>query len=424
MTAKQRGVVGPLRTPAFRWLFAGQFASTIGDYCYAVALPWFVLSTHGGTVLLGTVLACYGVPRAALMPVGGVLADRYGQRLVMLIADGVRFVVLIALMLAAIEHDHSAFILIPIAAVLGAGEGAFLPASMTITPSLLPEGQLQAGNAFLSASLQLGMLLGAAVGGAIVGAAGPVPAFGADALSFAISAGSLALIRVRRAQPADAKPTTTVPAARTDSITRFLRKSALFQVVLLVAVAANLTTGGDFSVALPTLAHQRYGAGGYGTILAIAGAGALIGTLLPARLGQVSRPAMVAYGAYLVEAVAITLLPFLGGLPGAAAAAAVFAFCNGFGNVLIVTWLQRWIPGRLLGRAMSLVMLASLGSFPVSVAVTGVLVRHLGSVVMFPIGGAVLACAILAGISRKEMRLDSAAQLERAAGPPEVGVTQ
>src|SRR5260370_11236698 len=251
MTAKQRGVVGPLRTPAFRWLFAGQFASTIGDYCYAVALPWFVLSTHGGTVLLGTVLACYGVPRAALMPVGGVLADRYGQRLVMLIADGVRFVVLIALMLAAIEHDHSAFILIPIAAVLGAGEGAFLPASMTITPSLLPEGQLQAGNAFLSASLQLGMLLGAAVGGAIVGAAGPVPTFGADALSFAISAGSLALIRVRRAQPADAQPTTTVPAARTDSITRVLRQPALFPVVLLVAVAGHLTTRAGLSIARP-----------------------------------------------------------------------------------------------------------------------------------------------------------------------------
>src|SRR5580658_5285489 len=120
MKVKPGRTAGPLRIPAFRWLFAGQFASTIGDYFYAVALPWFVLSTHGGTILLGTVLACYGVPRAALMPVGGALADRYGQRRVMLVADGVRFVVLIGLMLAAIEHDHSAVVLIPIAAVLGA----------------------------------------------------------------------------------------------------------------------------------------------------------------------------------------------------------------------------------------------------------------------------------------------------------------
>jgi hypothetical protein len=59
---------------SFRLLAGGQFTSTIGDYCYAVALPWLVLSSHGGTILLGTVLACYGVPRTVLIPVGGAAA--------------------------------------------------------------------------------------------------------------------------------------------------------------------------------------------------------------------------------------------------------------------------------------------------------------------------------------------------------------
>ena len=54
---------GPLGVRSFRLLCGGQFASTIGDYCYAVALPWLVLSSQGGAILLGTVLACYGVPR-------------------------------------------------------------------------------------------------------------------------------------------------------------------------------------------------------------------------------------------------------------------------------------------------------------------------------------------------------------------------
>jgi hypothetical protein len=49
---------GPLAVRDFRLLGVGQLASTVGDYCYAVALPWLVLSPHGGTVLLGTVLAC------------------------------------------------------------------------------------------------------------------------------------------------------------------------------------------------------------------------------------------------------------------------------------------------------------------------------------------------------------------------------
>ena len=63
---------GPLGVRSFRLLAGGQFTSTIGDYCYAVALPWLVLSTHGSAILLGTVLACYGVPRTvAVLPGGG-----------------------------------------------------------------------------------------------------------------------------------------------------------------------------------------------------------------------------------------------------------------------------------------------------------------------------------------------------------------
>ena len=83
---------GPLAVRSFRLLTAGQFASTIGDFCYAVALPWLVLSAHGGAILLGTVLACYGVPRTVLIPVGGVLADKVGPRTLMLAADAARCV--------------------------------------------------------------------------------------------------------------------------------------------------------------------------------------------------------------------------------------------------------------------------------------------------------------------------------------------
>jgi MFS family permease len=69
-----------LAVRSFRLLTGGQFASTIGDLCYAVALPWLVLSSHRGPVLLGAVLACYGVPRTVLIPAGGVLADKVGPR--------------------------------------------------------------------------------------------------------------------------------------------------------------------------------------------------------------------------------------------------------------------------------------------------------------------------------------------------------
>src|ERR1700733_4562708 len=171
---------GPLSVRSFQLLTAGQLASTVGDYCYAVALPWLVLSTHGGPVLLGVVLACYGVPRTVLIPVAGVLTDKFGARTLMLVADVARCVLVAALALLATRHVVSLPTLGPLAALIGAGEGLFVPASYTIMPSLLEPGQLAAGNAVSQAAIRAGSLVGLALGGALVATVGSSPAFAVD----------------------------------------------------------------------------------------------------------------------------------------------------------------------------------------------------------------------------------------------------
>ena len=151
---------GPLGVRSFRLLCGGQFTSTIGDYCYAVALPWLVLSAHGGAILLGTVLACYGVPRTVLIPAGGVLSDKLGPRTLMLAADATRCVLVAGLTVLAARHVTALAALGPIAALIGAGEGLFIPASFAIMPSLLDGEQLAAGNALSTAAVQAGSLSG------------------------------------------------------------------------------------------------------------------------------------------------------------------------------------------------------------------------------------------------------------------------
>ena len=423
---------GPLASRGLRLLAAGQFTSTVGDYCYAVALPWLVLSAHGGAILLGTVLACYGLPRTVLIPVGGMLTDRIGARTIMLVADAVRCGLVIVLVVLAARHVVSLALLGPVAALLGAGEGLFIPASFSITPSLLEPEHLAAGNAVNSAAVQAGSVAGPVLGGLLVAVAGPAPAFAVDAASFAISALSLALIRpppsatpaITPGSPAgpgqaeratgDTTPANgnTTPAAG-QGVWSLLRQSRLLKVVVVVVIAANLAFGGTFEVALPALAHARFGAGGYGALIACLGAGAVIGTLASARGGNAGRPALVASGSFLVEAVAVAFIPFLGGLPGAAAATFVLGACNGFGNVVFLTLVQRWAPPRLLGRVMSVIMLAGLGSFPLSVAVSGVLVHRLGPSPFFPVAAATVALSVLGATSQREFRDFGAAE------PPE-----
>jgi MFS family permease len=419
LTAAWRG--GPLQNRDFRLLSAGQLTSTIGDYCYAVALPWLILSTHGGTVLLGTVLACYGVPRTVLIPVGGILADKIGPRTVMLAADAVRCVLVALLALLASRQTVTLAMLGPVAALLGAGEGVFIPASFTIMPAIVEPDRLQAGNALSAAMIQVGSLAGPVLGGLLVTTAGPVPAFAVDAASFGISAVALALISVRRlpapvAQPdasdaqdpaADAAATQAPVAAERDpaaTVWSLLRRSRLLQVIVVICIVANLASGGTYQVAMPALAHARFGAAGYGAMIACLGAGGLIGSLVATRAGSLRRPAQIACIAFLFEGTSTCLVPYVGGLAGASAAILVLGICNGFGNIVMFTLLQQWAPSHLLGRVISLVMLASLGANPASAALAGVLVRHLGPSPFFPVGGIVLIVAILGALTQRSFR--------------------
>jgi predicted MFS family arabinose efflux permease len=305
----------------------------------------------------------------------------------------------------------------PVAALLGAGSALFMPASYAILPTLLGSRDLQAGNALYNAAVQGGTLLGPAIGGAIVATAGPAPAFGIDAVTYALSALSLAMIKDigapagRSHDPAGAvqggevySATHASPAPDRITVWRLLARERVLQLILAVLVGANFAVTACFEVALPVLSHARFGPGGYGTIMACFGAASVAGTLTAARAGGLSKPAVVSASVFLIAALAVASVPAARGLPGAAAAMFVFGLVAGFGNVIFVTLIQRWAPPAMLGRVMGVVMLGSLGSFPLATAVAGMLARDLGPSPVFVLSGTLLALAILAGLTQSRFR--------------------
>jgi predicted MFS family arabinose efflux permease len=404
--------LAPLRQRGFRLLTIGQVTSNVGDACYAVALPWYVLAAHGGVLLLGTVLAAYGVPRTALIAVGGYASDRWRPQTVMMATDAVRALTLAALAVTAATGPARAVVLVPIAVVIGAGEGLFLPGSFSIIPSLLSGDDLQAGNALASSGTQLATLAGPAVGGALVILAGPSLAFGLDALSFVVSAVTLATLAgpavggLRRASSAATGAPAEPEAAPAPTLRAMLRSERVLQIIVLVNVAANLGMGGMSEVALPALAHGplHAGASGYGAVLAAFGGGALLGTIAAGQVGRLRRPVIVGSVAFLAEAACIAVAPYLGATFAVAAAMAGTGVLNGFGNVLTITAFQRWAPPAALGRLAGLLTLTSFGVFPISVALAALLVRHWGPSPFFLLAAASTAVAILAGLSQRAWR--------------------
>jgi MFS family permease len=396
--------LAPLRHRGFRLLISGQLASNFGDAFYAVALPWYVLATHGGAVRLGEVLAAYGIARTVALAVGGHVSDRLRPWTAMMGADVVRAVALVALAVVAGSGPAQLGLLVPIAIVVGAGEGIFLPGSFVIVPALLDDDDLQAGNALASGGTQLATLVGPALGGALVALAGTSPAFAVDAGTFVVS--GLTLLGIRVAQRPRATDVHPDPAQPEMTLRRILVAEPIILLMFGVSVAANLGFGGMNEVALPSLAHGPLhdGAAGYGALVASLAGGGLVGTLVAAQARRARHPALVASNGFLAEAVLTAVIPYLGGTIPAAAALACTGALNGFSNVLTITALQRWAPRALLGRITGFILLGSFGIFPVSVLLGALVVHADGPAIFFPLAAAVLALAIGGSLTQRIWR--------------------
>lgn len=392
---------GPMKVKGFPLLLAGQFTSSVGDLCYAVALPWLILSGGDGPAVLGSVLAAYGLSRVAGIPAGGLLADRIGPRRLMLLTDVVRFLVVGLLAAMVFAGTTPVWILVAIAVLVGASEGLFLPASFALLPSLLDDEDIGAGNALSSVATQFGGLLGPVLGGVLVAVAGPGPALLLDALTFAVSALTLIGVRTRDTAAGDEQ---VAAGSAGVSFRQVLRHGRLLHVVLMVGLVGNLVFAGAAEVALPTLAHNDFGASGYGILLGCLGAGMIAGAVVARRSRDDVRPGVVIVCLGLVMAVSIGTVAVTDTLAGAVLSLTVFAVANSWVNIRVMTMLQLWTPRHVLARVMSVLMLATTGTFPVSVAVAGLGVDRFGVAAFFPVAGLAIAIGVLGALTQRAFR--------------------
>lgn len=394
----------------FSLLFGGQTISIIGDALYMVALPWLILTTGGSAQELGIVLTAYGIHRVASMLVGGWLSDRLRPRMVMLIADAARLLLMALLAALALGGHPTVLQLCAIAVPLGAFGGAFTPAAMSILPDTVSNENLQAGNGLIMASMQGANLVGSALAGLVVAAFTSGGALAIDAATFLVSALSLALMRTtRRAAPSTKErgesQTSTQEQGAQMSVWHFLGTSRLIQVTLLMFVVISLCSGGLIEVALPTLVHgpMHGSASSYGFIMAAWGAGALVGSIFAGALGKRKHKGLIILMGGQIVAVMIALLP-VWGVPGAILCMLIGGLANSGITVLLFTAVQLNIPSHLMGRVMGLLMFSSFGMYPLSVALAGVLSDHFGPALLFPASGLLIGLMMLFGMSQKALR--------------------
>ena len=205
---KKRGpsFFAPMRIGNFRLLIAGQTISRLGDQFYFIAIPWLVLRATSSPIALSLVLGLSSITLGVFTLIGGVLADRYGPRNLMLGADTARLLIMSVLAALALFYTPPLWMIGLLSALLGLAGGLFYPASGAMTPHLVPSKNLQAANSFEQLTFQSSNFVGPGIAGVILSATRLTFGFVVDAVSFLASVISLAAIRMPAPRKEASKP--------------------------------------------------------------------------------------------------------------------------------------------------------------------------------------------------------------------------
>ncbi|MET9511124.1 MFS transporter [Streptomyces flavidovirens] len=377
----------------FRLFFVARTVAVFGDGMVPVALAAGLLGAGRPGSSVGYALAAWIGPFAVLVLFGGVLADRFTPRRMMILADGLRLAGASVLALSFAAGDPSVWVVYGLSAVSGVGAALFQPGVASTVPRLAHD--VQRANAVLRVCEALMTMAGPAFAGLVVGLSGGAGAvFAANAATFGVSGLCLFLLRLPPA--GDPVERGSLLAELVDGWHEFTSRSWLWGVIAIWTVY-GLTVAGPMLPLTAVLVTEAHGSGTYGALMAVNGAGSVAGGLLALRLRPV-RP--LAAGAVALLGVVVNLLVL--GLNMSVLALAVGQFVGGaafaFWLVMWSTTVQTHVPPDALNRlhaydvSGSLLMMAAGRALagPVSETVGPERVLLAGVVVMVGVVGVLL----------------------------------
>jgi MFS family permease len=337
------------RNGDFRKLYLASLISLGGDWFLLVALFGLALEFTGSAVSVAALIVAQEIPFGVASLIGGVLADRFDRRRLMVVCDVARALLCLGFLL--VNDPSMMWLAYLLLAVISSFSAVFDPASSAALPNLVEPAELGPANA-LSGSLWGTMLaVGAALGGIVAAALGRDAAFLIDASSFAVSGFLIARIRRPFSAERTEEPEANVIRATVETV-RYARRD--HRVLALVTVKAGFGIAAGVIALIAVFAHEEFGAGdaGIGALMAGRGVGALIGPFLGRWLaGPQDRRLFGAIGVALaVFGLGYATLGVMPSLFAAAVAVGIAHLGGGAQWTLSSYGLQRLVPDRIRGR--------------------------------------------------------------------------
>ncbi|WP_019629070.1 MFS transporter [Actinomadura atramentaria] len=381
-----------LRVPNYRRYAAGQVVSNTGTWMQRVAQDWLVLELAGasGGTALGITTALQFLPLLLFGLWGGVIADRYPKRRLLMITQVSMGVLALTLGLLSVTGTAQVWHVYVLAFGLGLATVIDNPVRQAFVVEMVGRDDLQNAVALNSATFNGARLLGPAVAGVLIAWIGTGPVFLVNAASFA--AVLVGLARMRTGELNVSEPVPRAKGQLREGLRYVRGRRDLLMVLVLVGFVA--TFGMNFQITIALVARDVFhtGASSFGLASSMLAVGALTGALLSAR--RTTRPRLrLLLGAALLFGALETVT----GVMPAYWAFLVLLVPTGIALMTFTTSanasMQLGVAPEMRGRVMGLYMFVFMGTNPLGAPTVGWMAEHFGARLSIVLGGAVTLTA-------------------------------
>jgi MFS family permease len=403
LTTALRRSFTSLAVPNYRRYFVGQVVSLSGNWMQSVATLWLILDLTGSGIAVGMTTAVEFLPILVGGAWGGLLADRFSKRRLLMITQLLMMAPALAL-LAVTATDVVAPWMVYLAVLArGAANAVDNPTRQSFVIEMVGPDRVVNAVSLNSVIVQAARIVGPALAGISIAAFGVVPCFGLNALTFVVM--FHALWRMQPEHLHAGPPAAREPGAIRAAL-RYVRGTPELALPLgLMALVGTL--GFNFQVVLPLLARFSFhgGAGAYATLVSAMGVGSIVGALFNGAHGRTG-PRLIVAGA-----LAFGVLALLAALaPGMALEVPVLALLGASAVTFAATInssLQLAVSPDMRGRVMALYSVVFLGSTPIGSPLVGWLSQAYDprvALVIAAVSGLAAAWAAHVGFARLHQR--------------------
>ena len=384
----------PLRHPLFRTVWIAAFFSNIGTWVHDVGAAWLMTTLTPSPVMVALVRTASALPMFLLALPSGALADVLDRRRLLLFTQALMLLAAGALAILSFADLVTPTGLLLLTFALGIGTALNAPAWQSLAAELVPRADLTPAISLHSASINLSRALGPALGGILIASAGAAANFALNAVSFC---GVIVVLYRWRRQPRESVlPAERIVGAMRTGL-RYVRHAPPVLAVLARSSAFTIFAAALLSL-LPAYARFELGRGptGYGVLLGLFGAGAVLtAVLLPRLRARLPAERIVAL-AVLIFAGALTVLAWLP-IIGLVDVASFLA--GGAWLTLLSTFnssIQAVVPSWVRGRVISVSILVFFGSMAAGSALWGYVADVFGISIAYTVASAGLLLGLYA----------------------------